>query len=104
MKSGRMTRWQRKRERKQALKKLVWTRDGGSCAYCGESLEFRNATLDHLIPKSQGGSRGPENVVLACLECNREKGKRFSKSHLELAAEIIRRERDPRDPDDEAAA
>jgi hypothetical protein len=31
-------------------------------------------SLDHKIPRRQGGTRAPENVVPACWNCNQEKG------------------------------
>ena len=30
-------------------------------------------TVDHIVPVSRGGSNGPENIVLACWECNMAK-------------------------------
>lgn len=42
------------------------------CAYCG-SLE--NLSLDHLVPRFDGGSDCPNNLVIACRHCNSAKGK-----------------------------
>ena len=44
----------------------------GCCAYCGESLIDYH--IDHVIPLSRGGSNWPENLCLACSECNLQKG------------------------------
>ena len=44
------------------------------CKYCGHSLSMVTATLDHVIPKSRGGSNTIENMVLACYCCNTKKG------------------------------
>jgi 5-methylcytosine-specific restriction endonuclease McrA len=43
---------------------------GGQCAYCGSPAQ----SLDHVIPRSQGGSTVRENCVPACLACNGSKG------------------------------
>jgi 5-methylcytosine-specific restriction endonuclease McrA len=51
------------------------------CAYCGRETKkggtkrpnFSHPTRDHVIPKSRGG-RGDHNIVLACMECNCDKG------------------------------
>ena len=40
------------------------------CAYCGIK---GNMTIDHVIPLSKGGEHCIENVVPACIECNRAK-------------------------------
>jgi 5-methylcytosine-specific restriction endonuclease McrA len=40
------------------------------CCYCGEHAQ----SLDHVLPKARGGLTVPENLVPACLGCNRRKG------------------------------
>ncbi len=52
----------------------VFLRDGYTCQYCGR--ETRELTLDHVVPRSQGGGHSWENVVSACKLCNRRKGGR----------------------------
>lgn len=46
-------------------------RNGDRCVYCG-SIEVHS--LDHLIPKSRGGSDEDENLMPACDICNKAKG------------------------------
>jgi predicted restriction endonuclease len=41
------------------------------CAYCGET---KNLTLDHITPRSKGGTDRVTNIVCACKECNTSKG------------------------------
>lgn len=57
----------------------VLARDHFECQYCGSHLTSREATLDHVIPRSQGGRTSWENVVCACGTCNRRKGGRTPK-------------------------
>ena len=45
---------------------------GEFCAYCGASGV--NLQLDHVFPRSRGGSDTPENLVPACKPCNTSKG------------------------------
>jgi 5-methylcytosine-specific restriction endonuclease McrA len=57
-------------------KKFVFIRDTGCCQYCGEYTEYEASTLDHVIPRSQGGSSEWDNIVLSCYPCNQKKGPR----------------------------
>lgn len=47
---------------------------GSVCFYCGTNLD--SPTLDHVIPRCQGGSDDPINLVPACKSCNSSKGGR----------------------------
>jgi 5-methylcytosine-specific restriction endonuclease McrA len=45
---------------------------GRKCAYCnGENVPLQ---IDHMIPKSRGGSNRVDNLTLACAPCNQKKG------------------------------
>jgi 5-methylcytosine-specific restriction endonuclease McrA len=47
---------------------------GRKCAYCGKSgLPLQ---IEHIIPKSRGGSNRISNLTLACEPCNKKKDKR----------------------------
>ena len=60
-------------------KKNLYSRDQGICQYCGKHLPWEEATLDHVIPRSQGGNWNWDNVALACQPCNNGKGPRTPK-------------------------
>lgn len=61
-------RQQRRREnQKQAL-----IGNGSICEYCGQE----GNTIDHIIPKTNGGLDVPENTVCSCLNCNMRKTSR----------------------------
>jgi len=51
----------------------ILRRDHHSCQYCGSR---KRLTLDHVIPRSRGGSHTWDNVVTACERCNSRKGDR----------------------------
>jgi 5-methylcytosine-specific restriction endonuclease McrA len=59
---------------KRRIRRFLFNRDGTKCFYCNVKLNFETATIDHLIPKSQGGSDNLDNLVLACHGCNINKG------------------------------
>ncbi len=52
----------------------IFSRDGHRCQYCGK--ESRSLTLDHVIPRYRGGQHTWENIVAACVPCNRRKAGR----------------------------
>lgn len=58
------------------LKNRVFKRDRGLCFYCGCAVTHNDPerTLDHVIPKSKGGSNRMWNLVLSCKSCNKKKG------------------------------
>ncbi len=55
-------------------KKNVVYRDESICQYC--RIKHRRLTIDHVVPKSQGGISSFENCVSACKPCNNKKGNR----------------------------
>lgn len=55
---------------------MLYKRDNGKCAYCGKAISQKEATIDHILPKSQGGLTTWENVALACHRCNCKKDSR----------------------------
>ena len=52
----------------------VLRRDGYRCQYAGCSR--RGTTLDHVVPRCQGGLSTWSNLVACCLACNSRKGGR----------------------------
>ena len=52
----------------------IFNRDHYTCQYC--SQDTRQLTLDHVIPRYRGGQHTWENVVSACIPCNRRKAGR----------------------------
>ncbi len=51
-------------------RKEIYDRDNWTCGYCGDSVSQDNATLDHILPQSKGGTHGKSNLRTACLMCN----------------------------------
>lgn len=57
--------------RRKITRRAVFARDGWTCQYCGSRS---NLTVDHVIPRSKGGSSEWDNIVASCAPCNRRKG------------------------------
>lgn len=58
----------------QLLLRDLLSEQGMRCAYCLHRLKSRDATIDHVIPRSRGGSCLRGNLVAACWACNNRKG------------------------------
>lgn len=54
----------------------VHTRDGYICQYCETKLNRSELTIDHVIPRDQGGKNKWTNTVCACFPCNNKKNNR----------------------------
>lgn len=54
----------------------VFKRDRFTCQYCGGQPGGEELTIDHVIPRAQGGTSTWENCVLACIDCNSVKADR----------------------------
>lgn len=58
----------------------IFKRDHWTCQYCGIQPAPDELTVDHIVPRSQGGVSSWENCVLACWNCNRRKADRSVKA------------------------
>ncbi|WP_433361824.1 RNA-guided endonuclease IscB [Streptosporangium sp. CA-115845] len=70
---------------------------GRTCAYCGASGVPLN--LDHIHPRSRGGSDRVSNLTLACIPCNQTKNatpvEEFLKDKPVLLAKILKQAKAP---------
>jgi len=57
-------------------RKNIFARDNNRCQYCGKKFPTSELSLDHVIPKTQGGTSNWKNIVCACTNCNKHKGGR----------------------------
>jgi hypothetical protein len=74
------------------VKMYVRARDRYTCQYCGVVMPS-DLEVDHIVPRSRGGSNRPSNLVVACHDCNATKG---NQTALEFGyPEVARRARRP---------
>ena len=57
-------------------KHVLFGQQEGRCNGCRSAFEFRNFTIDHIIPEHRGGTDHIENLHLLCGHCNSVKGDR----------------------------
>lgn len=80
-------------ERTRLDDRIVWV---GKCIHCNSKLvvaddgrSLGEATLEHIIPQTQGGTNDVNNLAVACGRCNREKGKRHDHKRGGRLDEIV---------------
>ena len=54
----------------------IFARDSSTCQFCGVRFPTSELSLDHVMPRSQGGKSTWENLVCCCVRCNARKGGR----------------------------
>lgn len=57
-------------------RRTLWKRDKKTCQYCGVKPKDDQISIDHVLPRAQGGQTTWENCVLCCVPCNRKKADR----------------------------
>lgn len=58
-----------------AIRQKILLRDAYTCQECGRVCSRKQeATVDHIVPKSKGGTDEPSNLQCLCLPCNSRKG------------------------------
>jgi 5-methylcytosine-specific restriction endonuclease McrA len=74
----------------------IYARDGSRCQYCGKKMATTDLSLDHVVPKSQGGRSSWENIVCCCIKCNVKKGGRTpEQARMHLITKPVRPKRSP---------
>lgn len=65
---------------RRRIRTSLRARDGDDCYLCRGLMVFNNtksedyATIDHILPRSQGGSNDLDNLKLAHRKCNLRRG------------------------------
>ena len=73
----------RPRPHVKLTRREVFRRDNYTCQYCGR--REAGLTVDHVVPRFQGGLHVWNNVVAACASCNHRKGGRSpDEAHMRL--------------------
>ena len=81
----------RPHHQRKMTKMEILSRDKYTCQYCG--YQSKELTLDHVVPRRRGGEHSWENVVSACIPCNRRKAGR---TPTEAGMPLLRQPQIPR--------
>jgi 5-methylcytosine-specific restriction endonuclease McrA len=69
----------------------VFNRDRFACQYCGGQPGSEELTIDHVVPRAQGGQSTWTNCVLACVACNHRKADRTpDQARMPLKSQPVR--------------
>ncbi len=72
-------------------RRSIFNRDRCTCQYCFRQPGSEELTVDHVIPRSQGGTSTWDNCVLACIDCNARKADRTpEQAHMPLRRKPVR--------------
>jgi 5-methylcytosine-specific restriction endonuclease McrA len=72
-------------------RKNIFARDRNKCQYCGKKFPTSELSLDHVIPRTQGGASNWKNIVCACTNCNKHKGgRRPAEAGMKLICEPVK--------------
>lgn len=74
----------------------LFARDRNQCQYCGKAFPTSELSIDHVLPRAQGGGDSWENLVCSCVRCNARKGGRTpEEAHMRLVRKPARPKRNP---------
>jgi hypothetical protein len=70
----------------------LYKRDQMTCQYCGDQPGSPELTVDHVLPRAQGGKTTWDNCVLACVKCNRRKA---DKTPAQAGMKVLKKPKKP---------
>jgi len=70
----------------------IYARDSNRCQYCGKRMPTTELSLDHVVPRSQGGKASWENIVCCCVK---KGGRTPEQAHLHLITKPVKPRRSP---------
>ena len=84
------------RQQVKLNRRNLYARDRNRCQYCGKHFPTGELSIDHVVPRTQGGGHSWDNVVCACTRCNARKGGRTpEQAHMKLIRKPVQPRRNP---------
>ena len=75
-------------QRRAIIRRQLWLADP-TCCYCMRETLWKFSTLDHVNPRSRGGTDQRSNYVLCCRRCNRRKAAMTADELLSWSLRIV---------------
>ncbi len=72
-------------------KAYLLERENYSCIYCGTHASKAKMEIEHVVPRSRGGTDSLNNLVLACHECNQAKSNLSLSEYLKGKPSVLQR-------------
>ena len=72
-------------------KAYLLEREDRCCIYCGVHASKAKMEIEHVVPKSKGGTDSLNNLVLSCVACNQAKGNQDIQTYLKGKPSVLRR-------------
>jgi hypothetical protein len=79
----------------------ILRRDQYTCRFCGASAPWVLLEIDHVIPRSEGGTDAPENLQVLCVDCNAGKSATMPERWLVAETKHIGRDSLREPPEDD---
>jgi 5-methylcytosine-specific restriction endonuclease McrA len=71
------------------VKEYLLEKFNRKCVYC--NAENVPLEIEHIIPKSKGGTNRVSNLALSCVKCNQEKGNKTLEDFLKNKPELVKK-------------
>lgn len=72
-------------------KAYLLERENRCCIYCGIHASKAKMEIEHVIPRSKGGTDSLNNLVLSCNACNQAKGNQDIQTYLKGKPNVLKR-------------
>lgn len=83
----------RKRKKREVctaeVRMRLYQEANGRCRICGRTVQYRETSVDHIIPLSLGGADSEDNIQLSCKICNRTKAAFTEAEFLDRVSDIF---------------
>ncbi len=84
------------RQQVRLNRRNLFARDRNQCQYCGHYFPTSELSIDHIVPRTQGGKDSWTNLVCSCVRCNARKGGRTpDQAHMKLIRNPSQPKRNP---------
>lgn len=72
-------------------KAYLLERENHCCIYCGIHASKAKMQIEHVVPRSKGGTDSLDNLVLSCRACNEAKGNQDIQTYLKGKPSVLSR-------------